>query len=150
MATWRQQALIEAPVEEVWELIADPARFPEWNESVEVTGLPTRIEKGSTFRRRAPSPLGPRMTTTFEVEELDEDLRELRLRCQTSGLYSRWMLTEARGNTFADVEIGSEPRRLGERVVALSHTKGYLRGTVEGSIDGLCRALSRGRKPPPA
>ncbi len=30
MASWRQQALIEAPVEEVWRLVGDPGRYPEW------------------------------------------------------------------------------------------------------------------------
>ena len=45
---------------------------------------------------------------TFEVEEL-EDLREIKLRCQSSGYYSHWRLTEAQGQTFADVEVGVEP-----------------------------------------
>lgn len=141
MACWRQQALIEAPVEDVWGLIADPARFPEWNESVEVTGVPTRIEKGSTFRRRAPTALGPKATATFEVEQFDESLREIRLRCQLSGYYSHWYLTEAQGNTFADVEMGVEPHGLKERVWALPQTKGYLHRAVDASLDGLRRVL---------
>ena len=146
MAAWRRQALVEAPIEEVWELIADPARFPEWNEEVEVTGVPTRIEKGSTFRRTAPTRFGPKVTTTFEVEELDEDLREIKLRCQTSGFYSHWVLTEARGDTFADVEMGVEPHELTERVWALPHTKTYLRRALDVSLDGLRRVLSAGTR----
>jgi hypothetical protein len=49
MASWTQQALIEAPVGEVWETLCDPMRAPEWAEDVvEVTGEPVKIEKGST------------------------------------------------------------------------------------------------------
>jgi uncharacterized protein YndB with AHSA1/START domain len=56
MAPWRQQALIAAPVEDVWALLEDPSRFAEWNEeSLVVTGAPTRIEKGSTAVTRSES-----------------------------------------------------------------------------------------------
>jgi hypothetical protein len=143
VTSWRQQTLVEAPVEEVWRLIADPARFPEWNDHVDVTGVPTSIEKGSTFRRTGPTRFGPRMTTTFEVEEFDEDLREIKLRCQTSGFYSHWTLTEARGDTFADVELGIEPHSVKERMFSLPHTKPHLRRALEGSLDGLRRVLRR-------
>ena len=140
----RQQALLEAPIEDVWELIADPSRFPDWSDAVEVTGVPTRIEKGSTFRRTAPTRLGPAATTTFEVEELDERLREIRLRCQTSGFYSHWLLTEARGDTFAEVEMGVEPHGLRGWVLALPLTKAHLRRMADDSVDGLRRVLRRG------
>jgi hypothetical protein len=64
---------------------------------IDVTGVPTRIEKGSTFELTSRGPLG-QATTTFKVEEFDA-LREIKLRCQTSGFYSHWLLTEARSNT---------------------------------------------------
>jgi Polyketide cyclase / dehydrase and lipid transport len=143
MATMRQQALVEAPIGAVWELISDPTRFPEWNEEIDVTGVPTRIEKGATFRHTASTRFGPKATTTFEVEEFDESLREIRLRCQTSGFYSHWFLTEARGDTFADVEMGVEPRGLKQRIWALPHTKTDLRRSLDLSLDGLRKALRR-------
>ena len=149
MSTWKQQALIEAPVEDVWELISDPSRFPEWGgDTVEVTGMPTKIEKGSTFRQTGRSPLGFKGTTTFKVEELD-DLREIKMRCQRSGYYSHWLLTEARGNTFADVEMGVETaglKGLSARALGAAHTKGYLRRQAEQSLDGLRRVLKRERR----
>jgi hypothetical protein len=144
MAAWRQQTLVEAPIEEVWELIADPARFPEWNHELEVTGVPTHIEKGSTFRQTAPTRFGLKATTTFEFEEFDESLREIKLRCQSSGFYTHWFLTEARGDTFADVEIGIEPHGLKERMWALPQTKTYLRRALDGALDGMRRLLGRG------
>jgi uncharacterized protein YndB with AHSA1/START domain len=146
MSSWKQQALIEAPVEEVWELISDPTRYPEWGgDTIEVTGLPTKVEKGSTFEQTARTPLGFKGTSTFKVEELD-DLREIKLRCQRSGYYSRWRLTEARGNTFADVEMGVERtglRRLRGRAIGAAHTKGYLRRQAEQAVDGLRSVLTR-------
>ncbi len=84
-----------------------------------MTGLPTQIEKGSTFQQTGPGPDRRSMTTTFLVEEL-EDLREIKLRCQRSGYYSHWWLTEAQGQTFTDVEIGIEPIGLLGRVIGVA------------------------------
>jgi uncharacterized protein YndB with AHSA1/START domain len=30
MSGWRRQAVIDAPIEVVWELVGDPNRHPEW------------------------------------------------------------------------------------------------------------------------
>jgi len=140
MSSWKQQALIEAPVEEVWGVISNPETFPEWSEnSVEVTGVLTKVEKGSTYRETSRGPFG-KVTTTFEVEELD-DLREIKLRCQTSGYYSHWLLTEAQGNTFAEVELGIEPPSLPAQVFRVTHNKRFLRRMAEGAVDGLRRFL---------
>jgi hypothetical protein len=147
MSSWKQQALIDAPVAEVWDILVDPARSPEWDEDVlAVTGAPTRIEKGSTFEVTGRGPLHMKATTTFKVEELS-DLHELKMKCQVSGFYSHWLLTEAQNGTFAEVELGIEPvesmSRRG-RVGAALHTKSYLRRQVEKLLDGLRSAVSRG------
>jgi hypothetical protein len=142
VASWKEQALIEAPVEDVWSLLEDPSRYGEWAD-VEVSGFPTKIERGSTLDIKGPSPLGVRTTTTFKVEELDE-LREIKLRCQTSGYYSRWLLTEARGDTFTEVEYGVEPLPgLAGRAFEAIHTKGYLRRVAQSSLDRM-RLVLRG------
>jgi uncharacterized protein YndB with AHSA1/START domain len=95
MSSWKQQALIEAPVADVWDLLCDPARSPDWDEDViAVTGAPTKIEKGSTFELTGRGPLGLRNTTTFEVEEL-VDMHEIKMKCQYSGFYAHWLLTQA-------------------------------------------------------
>jgi uncharacterized protein YndB with AHSA1/START domain len=148
MASWRQQALIEAPVEEVWELLCDPNRSPEWSDDViAVTGAPTKIERGSIVTMTTRGPLGV-TTTPFRVEEF-ADMRELKMKCQVSGFYSRWLLTEAQGGTFTDLELGVEPleRKRGARARAAAalHTKGYLRRHVETLLDGLRRAAARVR-----
>jgi uncharacterized protein YndB with AHSA1/START domain len=142
VATWKQQGLVDAPVEEVWSLLEDPGRYAEWNPlTVEVTGVPTKVEKGSTFEMEGRGPLGLKATTTFKVEELDE-LREIKLRCQTSGWYSHWLLTEARGQTFTEVEMGVERvPGLEGAVTGGIYTKGYLRRAAEETLDNLKRAL---------
>jgi uncharacterized protein YndB with AHSA1/START domain len=146
MASWKQQALIEAPVAEVWSVLTDPDRGPEWDPDVlAVTGAPTKIEKGSTFDVTGRGPLGLKATTTFKVVELD-DLHELKMKCQFSGFYSHWLLTEAQDGTFAEVELGIEPlasRPPRARAAGVLHTKSYLRRQVEKMLDGLRRAVSR-------
>ena len=73
---------------------------------VEVTGL-AEVAEHATFEQTQRMPFGAD-TTMFEIEKLD-DLREIKLRCQTSGYYSHWVLTPAQENTFVEVEIGVEP-----------------------------------------
>jgi hypothetical protein len=144
VAAVRQQALIEAPVKRIWELLGSPETYVEWaGDAVEVTGVPTTIEKGSTFKQTSPGPLGRDVTTTMMVEEL-EDLHEIKLRCQSSGYYSHWRLTEAQGQTFTDVEIGIEPIGVHGRVAQVLITRSQLRQVTDESLDGLRRASTRG------
>jgi hypothetical protein len=147
MASWRQQAMIEAPPSAVWELIADPNRFPEWwsANALAVTGPPT-IELGSEFEQTAPPPFGRKpITTTYKVEEFDE-LREVKMRCQLSGWYSHWFLTEARGSTFVDVEVGIEPTALQYRLMFGVLGKRPFRDAAVEAIDGLREALADDRE----
>jgi polyketide cyclase/dehydrase/lipid transport protein len=143
MSSWRQQALIEAPVEAVWGMVGDPTRYPEWAENVvEVTGLPT-VAPQATYRQVSRGPLGAgTVTTTFIVDELDE-LREIRLRCLTSGYYCHWQLTPAREDTFADVEVGMEPEALRYRAMDRVIGKRWYRGIVDEYLDRLKTRLAR-------
>ncbi len=149
MASWTQQALIEAPVGGVWEMLCDPMRAPEWAEDViEVTGEPVKIEKGSTYLVTARGPLGMKGTTPFRVEELD-DMRELKMQCQVSGFYSHWRLTDAQGGTFAEVEMGVEEieakRGIQGRVIGALHTKSFLRRAADNALDNLREVFRRSR-----
>ena len=143
MSSWRQQTLIEAPVAEVWELLCDPSRAPEWGSDViAVTGAPVRIENGSTFDVTGRWPLGMKGTTSFKVDRF-EDMHELRMQCQVSGFYSHWTLTDAQGGTFTEVELGVEAiGGVPSRAAVLIHSKRYLRHAVEDLLDGLRDALS--------
>jgi len=78
----------------VWSFVGDPARYPEWAAGVvEVTGL-AKAERGAEFLQKTKVPFGSTTTTTFRIDELEE-LREIHMTCEASGLYSHWLLTEA-------------------------------------------------------
>ena len=153
MASWKQQTLVDAPVREVWELLCDPARGPDWDEEViAVTGAPERIERGSTFDVTGRGPLGLVNTTTFRVEEL-QDMHELKMKCQVSGFYAHWLLTPAQDGTFAELELGIEPldakSGLRTRKAGVLHTKSFLRRQEDKLLDALGRAVCRERASAP-
>ena len=95
-----------APLSSVASGTSSAIRSASAADVMEVTGLPT-IEKGATFEQKSKS-RSATPTTTFVVDKL-EDLREIKLRCLTSGYYSQWALTEAQGDTYTEVEFGMEP-----------------------------------------
>jgi hypothetical protein len=141
--TWREQALIEAPVSCVWDLVGDPNRHAEWWPLVvSVEGLP-EIRADATYRQVSRSPAG-RGGTTFQIQALTE-LREIKLRCLDTGTYARWQLTEAQNQTFAEIAMGFEPGEalnpgfdaLGTRVFAATLGRRYLRRWIEEALAGL-------------
>jgi uncharacterized protein YndB with AHSA1/START domain len=150
MASWTQQTLIDAPVAEVWELLCDPGRTSEWADGViSITGGPARIEtKGSMYDVSARGPLGLKATTPFRIVEFEE-MREVKMQCQVTGFYTHWLLTEAQGGTFAELELGVEElprgRSMRGRAMTALHTKSFLRKVVEKTLDGLRRAVGRPR-----
>jgi hypothetical protein len=138
---WREQAVIDAPVEEVWELIGDPNRHPEWwPVAVEVSGL-RAVTQDATYRQVSRSARGT-IETTFQIDALEE-LREIKVRCTDFGAYARWLLTEAQDATFADVEVGFESDRTNLGLLRAPLAKRFLRRWAEVSITGLREALSR-------
>lgn len=141
MSSWRQQSLIPAKPQEIWDLVGDPASYPEWaGDTIAVTGLPDEIERGTKFERVSTGPFG-KQTTDFVIDELD-DLREIKMRCLKSGYYSRWSLTEAGDDTFCEVEIGMEPERLPHRVIDKTIGKRWYRRAVSDMCDGLREKLA--------
>jgi uncharacterized protein YndB with AHSA1/START domain len=142
VGSWHEQALIDAPIEAVWDLVGDPRRYPEWmgQEVSEVTGLPT-VQKGASYEQVTRGPLNSKERTTFVIDELD-DLHEIRLRCMKSGWYARWTLTEAEGATFADVEVGMEPSRTAHRAMDTLTGKRWYRRVARSACDGVKRAVS--------
>jgi hypothetical protein len=146
MGCWREQALFDAPLPVVWDLVGDPRRYPEWvgDEVVEVTGLPT-IEKGAEYEQVTRGPFREKGRTTFEIDELEEleDVHRIRMRCTSSGWYSSWKLTEADGATFADLEIGMEPVNAGYRAIDVVAGKRWYRRVAKASLDGIKRTVSK-------
>ncbi len=134
MSVTRSQALIEAPPSRIWDLVGDPRRHPEWwPRVVEVRG--ERFDEGSNYAQVTHDP-GGRAETTMTVDRL-EDLREINLRCTDTGTYSRWLLTEAQGNTFVDVEFGMDPIGARYRIFDALLGKLYFRRWLEQSLEAL-------------
>jgi uncharacterized protein YndB with AHSA1/START domain len=140
MSSWRQQALIEAPVEEVWGAVGDPREYPTWAaEVVDVTGL-AEVEPDARYQQVTKMPFSTE-ETTVQIEAFEE-MREIKLRCQKSGYYSRWVLTEAQESTFMDVEIGIDPTAVQYRLYFAALGKRHFRRLTEDSLDGLRKLLA--------
>ena len=125
----------------MWDLVGNPARYPEWaGEVIEVTGLAT-LEEGATYEQETRTPMG-NSTTTFVVDDLSE-LREIKLRCLASGYYSHWLLTEARGETFAEVEIGMDPKHIGYKAYDTLLGRRWYRRLVDDSLSSVAEVAKR-------
>lgn len=135
MGSYRQQTLIEAPVEAVWRQVGDPNRYPEWaGDVVEVTDL-DEVEVGAHFQQQQKTPFG-KARTEFVVEQL-EDMREIQVRCLMSGYFLRWQLTEAGSDTFAEIEVGMDPKHLGYRAMDVAVGRRWYRNVVEDTLTRL-------------
>jgi hypothetical protein len=135
MSTYRQQAHLDRPVEEVWSFVGVPNRYPEWwPRVVEVEG--ERFEEGDQFVQVIEDPTGGMKSSSFLIERA-RDLREIRMSCALTGTYAHWLLTPAQGGTFVELEMGMEPRRLGDRLFDRTMGKRYFRSWSQQSLDAL-------------
>jgi uncharacterized protein YndB with AHSA1/START domain len=141
MSAAKRQALIDAPVDSIWDLVGNPTRHPEWwPRVIEVEGQ--RFDEGDQYVQVTRGPVGS-AETTFLIERMD-DLKEVRLTCMTTGTYAHWLLTGAQGGTFVDLEMGMDPKRLGEKLFDAALGRRYFKRWAEESIDGLERAACEG------
>jgi hypothetical protein len=100
---------------------------------IEVRG--EEFNEGSNYAQVTRSPTG-RLETSMRVERV-EDMLEIYMRCNDTGTYSRWRLTEAQGDTFIDVEFGMDPKGLGNRIFDTTFGKLYFRRWLDQSIAAL-------------
>ena len=117
-----------------------PERYPDWwPRVIEVRG--ERFEQGDEFAQVVETPRG-RIESSFLLDRL-EDLREVRMTCQLTGTYAHWTLTRAQGGTFVDVEMGMQPKRLGDRIADLAFGRSYFRTWSEQSLAALEEAARK-------
>jgi uncharacterized protein YndB with AHSA1/START domain len=137
MSLTRQQGYIEAPVQAVWDLLADVDRHPEWWPrvvEVECDGL----EAGCTYREVVQTPLGKDHMELF-VDRLEE-CRNLSIRCVNTGTFVRMELAEAQNGTFLEAEMGMDPTSLQQRVFDVVAGKRFFRAWLRETVDALGRA----------
>ena len=139
MSAYRQEAYLDAPLDAVWSLVGTPSRYPEWwPRVIEVRG--ERFEEGDEFAQVIHDPVGGKSESSFLLERRN-NLHEIRMSCQLTGMYADWLLTGAQGGTFVEVELGIQPRRLGDRLFDLALGKSYFRRWTSQSLNGLREAL---------
>jgi uncharacterized protein YndB with AHSA1/START domain len=139
MSNVRRQAVIDAPVQDVWDLVGNPSRHPEWfPRVVEVNG--ERFEEGQQYAQVTKQGRST-VETDFLIEKLD-DLHEIRFACQQTGMYAHWLLTDAQGGTFVDVEMGMHAKAAGDKMVDAVLGRLYFRRWLDQSLDALRRALA--------
>ena len=133
----RDRAQLDAPLEAVWGLVGTPNRYPEWwPRVIEVQG--ERFDEGDQYVQVTKDPTGP-ATTHFLIER-KEDLREIRMSCELTGTYAHWLLTPAQGGTFVELEMGMEPKRIGDRLFDATVGRRYFRTWSQRSLQALERA----------
>ncbi len=136
--------MIDSPVEEVWEMVRDPNRYPEWaSEIVEVTGLPT-VQADAAFQQLTTDPDEPsgKHLVNFQIEEVDEEVHSIHLRCLDSRTYLRCAVTEAQGSTFVDMETGVDE---GDAEAATDRkTRDFFIRLGHKMLDGLRRTTRSG------
>jgi hypothetical protein len=117
--------------------VGSPQRYPEWwPRVVEVRG--ERFEEGDEFVQLMREPIG-QAESSFLLERR-EDLREIRMRCQSTGMYAHWLLTPAQGGTFVELEMGMDPLALHYKILDKTVGMLYFRRWTEASIEGLQEA----------
>ncbi len=140
MSEVRQQALIDAPVSAVWELVGDPSRYAEWLPRVfEIQG--ERFESGVEFVQVSRQPVFGRDEAHFLIDTMDE-FREIRMHCQISGMFVHWQLTEAQGGTFLDAAFGMDPTRTRFRLFDLTVGRRFFRRWLAEAVESLKAASS--------
>ena len=137
MSHCRREVFIDAPADLVWELISDVERHPEWwPRVVDVTC--EGLEEGCTYREVVASPFG-KEEMLLRVEELTPGDR-FTIHCMNTGTFVRISLTEARGGTFLEAEMGMEPSKLGLKIFDAVAGQRYFDRWLEQTVEGLEKA----------
>jgi uncharacterized protein YndB with AHSA1/START domain len=140
VSSHREQAHLDAPVEAVWSLIGSPNRYPDWwPRVIEVRG--ERFEEGDEFVQVIRGATG-RSESSFLLDRV-EDLHEIRMTCRLTGTYAHWSLTQAQEGTFVDLEMGMDPKRLGDRIFDATAGRLYFQSWSQKSLAALGAAAHR-------
>jgi uncharacterized protein YndB with AHSA1/START domain len=101
MPTFDDATTTSAPVEEVWKLLYDPARFPEWWEGIETIEPGARDGKGdfTVYPAGYPDfPMPQRLRT-------DGDGHRVTVSCLVSDLVFQWRLEPLEDGTRIGVHV---------------------------------------------
>ncbi len=108
----RRHVLIEAPIEDVWDIVSDPGTHPDWWPEVSDVRMDGEPKEGDEYTRVARR-FGflDQVDGVWKIERM-EHLKEAHFRCTVSGSYARFALTPAQDETFVEAEVGMLPPNL--------------------------------------
>ncbi len=139
MTAYRAQAHLDASLDDVWALVGNPATYPEWwPVAVEIRGQ--TFEVGDAFTQVME--IAGRRLEYSRVIDGREELKELSWHCPTTGGFQHWLLTDAQGGTFVDMEMGIHPPTLRYRLFNRTVGRRFIKQWADDAIDGLRRALT--------
>jgi uncharacterized protein YndB with AHSA1/START domain len=143
VSEYRAQAHLDAPLDEVWALVGNPATYPQWwPAAVEIRG--ETFEVGDVYTQVLPRFGGRRLEYTRIIDQRDE-LKELKWSCPTTGGFQHWTLTAAQGGTFVDMEMGLRAPSRRYRLFERSVGRWFIKRWAEQAMDGLRRTLASAR-----
>jgi hypothetical protein len=88
MSAYRTQAHLDAPLDDVWALVGNPATYPEWwPVAVEIRG--EKFEVGDPFTQVVG--IGGRRLEYSRIIERREEFKELKWHCPTTGGFQHWL-----------------------------------------------------------
>ena len=136
MVSSSRQTFINAPANEVFDLLSDQDRQTEWWPDTEVFEC-----EGETFKEGCkirnvnsrPWPLGD-LETTVELAKLVPG-KEVMIRCLDTGTFTRAVVTDAQGGSFLECEAGNDPKNLGMRVMDATIGKRLFARWVDHAVD---------------
>jgi len=129
-----QQVHIGAAPEAIWNLVGDPNRHPEWwPEMLEVECAD--LHEGCRYRGVVKGPFRAE-EHELTIERLD-GCREVSIFCEGTGVTTRFVLADAQGGTFVELEMGIEARRVADRIFDKAAGRAYFRRWARQSLDGL-------------
>jgi uncharacterized protein YndB with AHSA1/START domain len=110
MPTFTMTTHTEGPVEEVWKLLHDPSRYPEWWDGIDSVEVRTVAPGESAYT------IIPEGYPDFPMDQrLEEAPGRVTISCLVSDLMFTWQLREAREGTDIDVVV-EVPQREAHRV----------------------------------
>jgi hypothetical protein len=132
--TFRHQAVIEAPIDDVWAVVSDPLTHPEWwPDVIDVRIEEPLVEGGEYVRSSKLMPFLDAVEDVWVADRLDQ-LREARFRCTKTGTWAHFSLTPAQSDTFVELETGMDPTRFRWRLmkaISGSYFKGWILDVLE-------------------
>ncbi len=80
------------------------------------------------------------------IERLD-DCREVAIRCEGTGVTSRFVLADAQGGTFVEGHFAIEPNSIGTTVFATLAGRRIMSSWLQASLENLKRVAERASAP---